>query len=101
MAYKSVLGGEVHVTTDYDEMRKILLAAKLVVGHNFIRFDVVHLERLLKIKITATLVDSLAVAWYLEPSRSSSYGLDSYGEQFGIKKPIIIDWQNLDIEDYK
>lgn len=101
MAYKNVKGGEVLVTSDYFEMKQILLSAELIVGHNFIRFDIVHLERILNIKCTAQLIDTLAVAWYLEPRRSELYGLDAYGDQYGIKKPTIIDWHNLAPEDYQ
>lgn len=100
LAWKSVKGGEVQVTTNYDKMREILLSAKLLVGHNLIRFDIVVLERILGIKITAHLIDTLATAWYLEPSRSASYGLDAYGEQYGIPKPLIVDWHNLTPEEY-
>lgn len=45
------------------------------------------------------LIDTLYLAWYLEPLRNR-YGLEEYGEEFGIKKPAIADWQNLSQEEY-
>lgn len=88
------------VITDYSEMRDFLLEAKTLIGHNIIRFDIPVLERLLGIKISAKLVDTLALSWYLA-SRRAKHGLASYGEDFGVPKPEVNDWYNLDIEIYK
>ncbi len=88
-----------HSTTDYDQMRNLLTNAKVLIGHNIQRFDIPHLERLLDIKVTATLIDTLAMAWYLEPGRGR-YGLADFGEEFGVPKPVVDDWHNLPIEEY-
>jgi len=85
--------------TDYDEMRKFLTGSEILVGHNIQRWDVPNLERVLGIKINARLIDTLAVAWYLEPQRLK-YGLETYGEQYGVRKPFIADWNNLALADY-
>ncbi|QTQ06821.1 DNA polymerase [Aeromonas phage PVN03] len=45
------------------------------------------------------MLDTLYLAWYLEPLRNR-YGLAEYGEEFGIPKPVIDDWQNLSQEEY-
>jgi len=45
------------------------------------------------------LIDSVALSWYLEPSRII-HGLEKYGEEFGVPKPPITDWENLTQEDY-
>lgn len=100
LAWRDVKEKEVKATTSYDEMRELLLGAELLIGHHIQRFDIPHLERLLGIKIKARLIDTLAIAWYLEPKREKGYGLDDYGEQYGIKKPVVIDWDTLPIEDY-
>lgn len=86
-------------TVDYDEMRRFLTSAEVLVGHNIIRWDIVHLERVLGIKVKARLIDTLAISWYLEPERPR-HGLESYGEEFGVRKPFISDWENLTSEDY-
>lgn len=91
--------GKIVSTTDYDKMRKFLTSADILIGHNIIRWDVVHLERLLGIKVGAKLVDTLILSWYLEPKRIM-HGLEFWGEEFGIPKPKIDDWDNLTTEEY-
>lgn len=89
----------ISTTTDYEEMKKFLLAADVLVGHNITRWDIPHLERLLSITITAKIVDTLALSWYLEPNRIM-HGLDSYGDEFGVPKPKVVDWSEQPIEVY-
>lgn len=87
-------------THSYQEMREFLQQEDLVlVGHNIIRFDIPLLEKILGIQIKAKLVDSLALSWYLEPKRDL-HGLEWWGEEFGIPKPAIDDWENLTPEEY-
>lgn len=86
-------------TTDYEEMRKFFNSCDVVVGHNIIRWDIPHLERLLDIKIESKLVDTLALSWYLYSYRFE-HGLDEWGEEFGIPKPKIDDWENQTLEEY-
>lgn len=92
-------GSEVKFTYDYSEMKDRLLNAKVLIGHNIIRYDLPLLEKLLKIKIKARRIDTLALSWYLNHSRRI-HGLDSYGEDYGIPKPKINDWHNLSQEEY-
>ena len=84
---------------DYEDMRKFLLSADVLVGHNITRWDVPQLERLLSITITAKLVDTLALSWYLEPNRVL-HGLDNYGDEFGVPKPKVEDWSEQPLEVY-
>ena len=86
-------------TTNYDKMREFLTSDVVLVGHNIARWDVPNLERVLEIKVKAKLIDTLAVSWYLEPDRPR-HGLESYGEEFGVLKPQVDDWENLSVEDY-
>jgi len=92
--------GEVHSTHNYDEMREVLTGASVLVGHNVIRFDAVLLEKLLGVKLEARMVDTLALSWYLRPERPR-HGLEGYGEDYGIPKPVITDWDSLTPEDYR
>ena len=85
--------------TDYQEMRDCLNKVSTLVGHNIIRYDIPVLERLLNITIKATLVDTLALSWYLYPTRTR-HGLAVWGEDFGISKPTVDDWENLPLEEY-
>ena len=86
-------------TTDYDKMRSFFTKAKVLIGHNITRWDIVHVERLLDIKVEALLVDTLALSWYLYPELIK-HGLEEWGEEFGIPKPVITDWHNLTVEEY-
>lgn len=97
LAYEK--SGKVFHTHDYDEMRKILLSAKVLIGHNIIRYDIPLLEKILGIKIKARLIDTLSLSWYLNHSRNI-HGLDSYGKEFGVPKPVVDDWENLTPEEY-
>ena len=91
--------GEVKHTHDYDEMRYVLLNSETLVGHNIIRFDIPAVERVLGIKVTARLVDTLALSWYLNHQRPK-HGLEGYGEDYGVPKPVIKDWNTLTPEEY-
>jgi len=91
--------GEVKHTHDYDEMRYVLLNSENLVGHNIIRFDIPAIERVLDIKVTARLVDTLGLSWYLNHERPK-HGLEGYGEDYGVPKPVIKDWNTLTPEEY-
>lgn len=86
-------------TSSYDNMRKFFSKAKVLVGHNIIRYDIPTLERILEIRIDALLVDTLALSWYLYPNRIK-HGLEEWGEEFGVPKPEIDNWHDLTIEEY-
>lgn len=89
-----------HTVSSYDDMRRLFDKADVVVGHNIIRWDIPHLERILKIKIKCKLVDTLALSWVMFPDRKK-HGLELWGEEFGVQKPKITDWFNLSQEEYE
>lgn len=91
--------GKINSTSNYDHMRKFFLNAKVLVGHNIQRYDIPSVERLLGIKVSAKLVDTLALSWYLEPTRPR-HGLADWGEEFGVPKPLVEDWDNQPLEVY-
>lgn len=91
--------GEAYSLTDYDAMRKWVARQRVLVGHNIISFDVPVLERLLGIRIKAKLIDTLYLSWYLYPLRTR-HGLEYWGEDFGIPKPKVTDWDDQPIEVY-
>jgi hypothetical protein len=97
---QDVDGKLVRTTISYENMRKLFTNSNhTFICHNGKRFDKTVLERLLDIKIDARLIDTLFTSWYLEPKRPK-HGLDSYGDEAGIPKPPITDWENLTIEEY-
>lgn len=92
--------GKIHSTTDYEQMRKFLTRKDIILlAHNGVRFDKPALERVLEIEITAQVVCSLAISWYLYPKRIR-HGLAEWGEEFGVPKPPIENWDDLPVEEY-
>lgn len=97
MAYEE--GGEVKHTHDYDKMRELFLSATVLVGHNIVCYDIPLVEKILGIKVSAKLVDTLGLSWVLRPKRIK-HGLEGYGEDYGVPKPEIDNWENLSPEEY-
>ena len=91
--------GNVNHTHDYMGMKIFLEHADTLIGHNIIRFDIPALEKILGIKIKARLIDTLALSWYLSPERPR-HGLEGYGEDYGVPKPVIKDWNTLTPQEY-
>ncbi len=102
LAASNDLEEEPHSTTDYSKMREFILGTPVLVGHYISLFDIPNLERLLDVSLPkeTLIVDTLALSWYLYPDRDV-HSLDSYGTEFGIEKPTVDDWENLDVEEYR
>lgn len=93
-------GGEIRSTTNYDDMRKLFSRTDVVfVGHVFVGFDAPAIEKVLGVVIKAQIVDTCGVSYYLHPNRPT-HNLADYGEEFGVPKPKIDDWDNLTEEEY-
>ena len=67
--------------------------------HNGIQFDGEVLKWFGFDISKSKIVDTLPISWYLNPSRQK-HGLEGYGEDFGVPKPIIEDWSTQTQEDY-
>ena len=91
--------GEVHHTHDYEAMKIFFEHADVLIGHNIIRYDIPLVEKLLGVKVKAKLIDTLALSWYLNHDRAK-HGLEGYGEDYGVPKPKIDDWNSLSPEEY-
>ena len=93
--------GVIESTNDYDRMRTWILNAKVLIGHNIALWDVPKaIEKILKIKVKCKIIDTLSLSWYLYPLRNR-HGLEYWGNDFGIQKPKINDWDNLTYEEYE
>jgi hypothetical protein len=103
IGYKNDIGEwEVKSFSDYDDMIRLLENEEnTIIGHNFIPFDAVELERVLGIEVKANIVDTLGLSWYIYPNRrQGTFGLAAFGEDYGIPKPKIDDWEGLTYEQY-
>ena len=102
VAFKKECGNwDTFSTNDYSVMRKIFSdETKTIVGHNFICFDIPAIQKVLGIEFKCNVIDTLPLSWALFPSRMI-HGLAKWGEDLGVKKPEIEDWENLSYEEYK
>lgn len=90
----------IYQLTDYDEIREFILSPNYYrIGHSIILYDEIVLAKILNIEIESKCIDTLALSWYLNFERNK-HGLESYGEEFNVLKPIIKDWRNLTSEEY-
>lgn len=89
----------IHVITSYADIRTFLGEDYNFIGHNIVMYDIPVVEKLLGTKFKGKYIDTLALTWYLYEERLKP-GLESWGEEFGVPKPKIDDWENLSLEDY-
>ena len=89
-------------TNDYDVMRYVLSAPDTkFVAHNAIRHDLPLFNKVLGTNLTyKNFVDTLPLSWYLNFNRPK-HGIESYGINYDIPKPIVTDWDNLTYEEYQ
>lgn len=99
LSYQDHLG-EKETLTDYEDIRRFFTEYDWYIGHNIRRWDLPHLNRVIGINIPNNIVDTLFLAFYLEPERKS-HSLEGYGEDYGVPKPVIIDWHNQTLDSYK
>ena len=88
-------------TNDYTNIAKVFSNEKnVIVMHNGILFDKKLIEKILGIEVKAFIIDSLPISWALF-TQKLKFGLESFGEMYGIKKPEVEDWENLSYEIYE
>lgn len=71
----------------------------ILVMHNGHSYDKRAIEKVLGVKVKAEIIDTLFISWYLYP-KQQRHGLAWWGEELGIPKPEIDDWENLSLEEY-
>ena len=100
LSYHNVLTGEHRSLTSTHDIKEFIENADVLIGHNIIRYDIPLLGVLTGAVLQRTsLVDTLALSWYLYPERNL-HGLESWGDDFGVPKPVVNDWKNLSQEEY-
>lgn len=70
-----------------------------LIMHNGKLFDKEALDFLGYNTSKVKVIDTLILSWYLEPNRMK-HGLEEYGVEFGVPKPVITDWESQTQEDY-
>ena len=96
----SEVGGKLSGTLySQQEIEQFFSQDYLYIGHHIIGYDFKALNKIYGIKRPKYFFDTLAWSWYLFPDRAE-HGLESWGEDFGVPKPKIDNWQDLTIEEY-
>lgn len=82
-----------------DSIQRFLDRDIVLVMHSGITYDYHALKHFGYDVSKVTIVDTLALSWYLDLYRPK-HGLSEYGEESGTPKPKIDDWENLTQADY-
>ncbi len=90
------------VLTKYKDIKKLVLEAECLVGHNIVDYDIPVIVRFTKIteKIKARIICTLALSFKLYPVASFEHGLDAWGGIVGIKKKEVTDWVGQELKVY-
>ena len=82
-----------------EEIQSLLDSNIILIMHNGICYDKNALKHFGYDVSNVLFVDTLALSWYLDLNRDK-HGLENYGEEFGVPKPSIVDWESLTQQDY-
>lgn len=101
LSYQEIHAGGASTLMDWDKMRALLQREDVVfVFHFGLMYDKPVLERILGITIKAELIDTLALSWYLYPTRKL-HGLADWGEELGVPKVKVGDEEWVGIGEEK
>jgi DNA polymerase-1 len=88
------------------ELRDFLLRCELLIGHNYLSYDGVHLERIIGHKLEVEkVIDTLIISKLVDYPRQG-HSVEDYGEEFGFPKGIpledgtVIEARHLPISFY-
>lgn len=84
---------------DRNKLKRFLDREIILVMHNGICYDKNALKHFGYDVSKIHFVDTLGLSWYLDLNRPK-HGLEGYGEEAGVPKPEIKDWESLTQEDY-
>lgn len=85
--------------TSYEDIKKFMEQDVIYVAHNGVRYDIPTLKRILNINFIGVILDTLPMSWTVYPNMKK-HGLETWGNIFGVKKPVITDWENQTLEEY-
>lgn len=64
----------------------------ILIGHNFIDYDLPVLEKILGFKFKGKVLDTLILSQIMEPERTGGHSLEAWGETLGYPKVQHEDW---------
>lgn len=99
LSYSEVGGKLAGALYSQQEINEFFSHDHLYIGHHIVGYDFKALNKIYGIKRPKHFFDTLPWSWYLFPDRGE-HGLESWGEDFGVPKPKIDNWQDLTIEEY-
>ena len=92
--------GVLSTITTYEDINKMFSNPdNMIVMHNGLDYDGPAITKIIGIEVKAEIIDTLFLSWYLYPKRVK-HGLAGWGEDLGIAKPEVSDWENLSLETY-
>lgn len=86
--------------TDYNKIIDFVNKQETLVGHNIIKYDVPVLEKILNMKVSSNVIDTLGISYYHYPVKNFKHGLGAWGERLGFGKPVVEDWKDQPVEVY-
>ena len=94
--------GPIQSTNDSKVIKEVMTQPDtLYIGHNIIGYDLPALRKLGIVDVPwEACADTLGLSWVLFTERVR-HGLDPWGEDFGVIKPKVTDWENLTYEEYR
>ena len=99
VSYKDETMREPESIYGYGDIKEFFKQDRIFIGHHIIGYDFPALSKVLQVAKPKRLVDTYPLSVTLMPNRSS-YGLEGFGEGYGVPKPVVKDWENLTREDY-
>lgn len=98
--YKDVKLFHPHTEKTRKELQEFISAPEnIFIMHNGFSYDLLALEKFGFDVSKMKLIDTLPLSFYLHKDRDR-HGLEKWGEEFGVPKPVIDDWENLTQEEY-
>lgn len=92
---------KVESTIDEDKIKRFFTRDDIIrIGHNIILYDERVIEKLMGITPNDSKIDTLALSWYLYPTRLK-HGLNAWGDEFQNQKIKIADneWKGISLDE--
>lgn len=99
LSYRVVNSAESGTLTEKSQIIEFFKQDAIFIGHYIIPFDFPLLKKIYGIEQPKHVIDTIGLSWYLH-CQKIKHGLEEWGEEIGIPKPLITSWTELPLEDY-